>query len=330
MSYSEFVKSGRQVFRIGFGAMGLGGVFGYYDDDYFIRSVHSCLEQGVNFIDTARAYGKSEELIGKALQTWPGEKPFIATKALATPSPVDAPWLGWQEPVSAKYAYPKGSIRASAEQSLKLLGVEEIDLLQLHQYWAWESNDDWMEEMLRLKEEGKVRHIGISLPDHRHDLALQLVRSGLIDSVQTIINIFDPLALDCLVPICQENGVAVIARAILDEAGLTGAIGMETEIEKTDYRYQYFDCVPREVYIERVNRLKPFIPEHADSLAELAIKFVLHHPGISVALTSMHVHEYAVQNIAAAGSTPLPAEVFEQLRHKHRFIKNFYQARRHV
>ena len=92
-----------------------------------------------------------------------------------------------------------------------------------------------MEELLQLKQEGKIRGIGISLPDHRHDIAMPLIQSGQINSVQTVFNIFDPIALDCLVPICQ-NDVAVIARCILDEGGLTGFLKEDSEFEEGDFR----------------------------------------------------------------------------------------------
>ncbi|MNI33047.1 Aldo/keto reductase family protein [compost metagenome] len=187
-----------------------------------------------------------------------------------------------------------------------------------------------MEELLRLKEEGKVNFIGVSLPDHRHDHAISLVRAGVIDSVQTIINIFDSVALDCLVPICQENQVAVIARVILDEGGLTGFLKKDTVIAESDYRHQYFDCQPRQVYLDKVERLRHYIPEHASSLTELAIKFVLQHPGVTVAISSMQVLEYAAENIAAAQKERLPDDLFELIKIRERWIRHFYHARRHL
>jgi methylglyoxal reductase len=318
-----------RIFRLGYGAMGLGGVFGEREEEVLIRSVHTALDEGINFIDTARAYGRSEEIIGKALKKWTGHKPFIATKALAADArAVDFPGMGWQYPRPLEMTYPKGSIRRSAEESLRTLGVETLDLLQMHQYWAWEASDYWMEELLRLKEEGKIRYIGISVPDHRHDIASQLIQSGLIDSVQTIINIFDSQALDCLIPLCQKHGVAVIARCIMDEAGLTGAIKQNTLFDASDYRHRYFDAVPREMYIAKVDQLRRFIPEHASSLADLAIRFVLSHPGVTVALASLQNQRHAVDNIASANNSPLPVNVFDQICYRHRWVKNLYQERR--
>jgi methylglyoxal reductase len=325
MKYNPFGKLSTQVSRLGFGAMGLGGVFGSYDEKELVRSVQHCLEKGVNFIDTARNYGESERILGLALKEWTGKKPFIASKVQSR-GPGN---LGWGQPIPIETAYPKGWLRESTELSLRLLGVETIDLMQLHQYWPqWDHVDYWMEELLQLKQEGKIRGIGVSLPDQRHDIALSLVQSGAIDSVQTVMHIFAPLALDCLIPICQMNDVAVIARCILDEGGLTGFLREETEFEEGDFRQSYFDYLPRAVYMDRVNRLKEaFVPKYADSLAELAIKFVLHHPGVTTAISSMHVTKYADENIAAVERDPLPDEVFEEIRRHYRWVRNLYETK---
>jgi methylglyoxal reductase len=332
MQHSTFARSNESVSRLGFGAMGLAGMFGKQDDAAMVRSILYALENGINFIDTARAYGRSEEIIGKALKEWRGARPFIATKAASSTIPNALPGAGFHFPVDVQLAYPPGSIRANVEQSLQKMDIETLDLIQLHQYWPhWDSVDYWMEELLKLKEEGKVKFIGVSLPDHRHDHAISLVRAGVIDSVQTVVNIFDSVALDCLVPICRENNVAVIARVILDEGGLTGFLKEDTVIAESDYRYNYFDCLPRQVYLDKVDRLRQqYIPEYASSLTELAIKFVLQHPGVTVAISSMQVLEYATENIAASQKAPLPDDVFELIKIRERWIRHFYHARRHL
>jgi aryl-alcohol dehydrogenase-like predicted oxidoreductase len=209
-----------------------------------------------------------------------------------------------------------------------MLGIETIDLMQTHQFWPqWDRSDFWMEELIRLKEEGKIRYIGISIPDQRHDIALPIILSGKIDSIQTVFNIFDPLPLDCVIPFCYEQGIAVIARCILDEGGLTGFLKEDTVFEPNDYRNSYFNYGSRKQYMERVDRLRKFIPQHADSLAELAIKFVLKHPGVTVALSSMHIPKYANENIAAVDKAPLSDEVFEEIFQHHRWVRNFYETK---
>jgi methylglyoxal reductase len=327
-----FEGHGKSLFRLGFGAMGLDGRFGSQDDETMIGSVLYSLEQGVNFIDTARAYGRSEELVGKALKRWTGTRPFLATKVEASPAPASyLPGAGYHYAIPVDVAYPRGSVTRSVEESLRQLGADSIDLVQMHQYWPqWDASDYWMEELIRLREQGKIRFIGVSLPDHRSDLGIGLVRTGQIDAIQTIINIFDSTAFDGLVPICQENGVAVIARVIMDEGGLTGWLHESTVIPETDYRYQYFDCVPRSVYIDKINRLQTYIPDHSQSLAELAIRFVLSDPGVTVALTSMQVRHYAESNIEAARKDALPSDVFETMKVRNRWIRHFYHERRQL
>jgi methylglyoxal reductase len=320
MQYTEFAASGRAVSRLGFGAMGFAGWFGQQPEADHIAALLLALEGGVTVIDTARAYGDSERILGAALRQWSGPAPFIATKVEAL-----AGITQWGTVVPAEAAFPKGQVMASCEASLRALGLEQVDLLQLHTYWAnWGLDGAWMEELQRLKGQGKIRHIGISVPDHRSDMVLPIVASGLIDSVQTIVNIFDPTALEVLVPLCAARKVAVIARCILDEGGLTGFLTPETTFDAGDFRHDYFDgTVPRGSYIGKVSALQAYVPQHAASLAALAIKFVLKDPGITTAITSMHVPAFAAANIAAVDEPELDDAVFARLMTRHRFIKNF-------
>lgn len=321
MQYSTFASTGKKVSRIGYGAMGLGGAFGTFNENEGIRSLLHFLEQGGNFIDTARHYGNSEEIIGKALKQWKGEPPFIATK-IQSHGPDNTRWA---IPEKVETVFPKHLIRQNVETSLQLLGVDFIDNLQLHLYWPnWGVSGYWMDELLALKQEGKVGSVGVSLPDCRADVGLPLIMSGLIDSVQLICNIFDPTALDCVVPICRQYNVAVIARCVLDEGGLSGFLTEDMEFETQDFRKTFFEEVPRSMYIERINQLRKFVPEHAASLAKMALKFVLKDAGITTAITSMHIEKHAQENMEAANEQELTDEIFYELRTKHRWIRNFY------
>ena len=212
----------------------------------------------------------------------------------------------------------------SCETSLRELGLDAVDLMQLHLYWpTWGRDGYWIEELQALKESGKARAIGISIPDHPHDRAIPLVESELIDSVQTILNIFGSEPLDTLIPICQARGVAVIARCILDEGGLTGTLTEDATFPPGDFRHGYFDwTVPRRAYLAKVDALRPYVPEHASSLAALAVKFAIHHPGVTTAITSMHVEDYARLNAAAVEEDPLSEDLFWRLRTSHRFEVN--------
>lgn len=325
MEYASFARSDRRVSRLCFGAMGLNCAFGRYDERDLIHAVLRCLERGVTMIDTARTYADSEAIVGKALKEWKGARPFIASKAAPQGLPTNN---GWGIPNPIEISYPRGAVTRSVETSLRALDVDCIDLMQLHQYWAqYDDADYWLEELEALKSQGKIRYVGISCTDHRSDGAISLVRSGRIDSVQTIVNIFDPLAFDSLVPVCQRNRVAVIARCVLDEGGLTGFLNEATTFDDVDFRENYFRRGPLAEYVRRVEALRSYIPRAASSLADLALRFVLHHPGITTANVSLHIPEHADEDIAAVDKPPLPDDVFEELRRKHRWLMNLYEEK---
>ena len=319
MLATAWPRSGEAVSRLGFGAMGFAGWFGDQPERAHVAALHRALDLGVNVIDTARAYGDSERIVGLALREWRGAKPFLATKIERL-----GRRRGWAMPIPAEEAFPKGHVSRSAEESLRALGVDQVDLMQLHIWWpTWGIAGYWMDELQALKESGKARFVGVSIPDHRSDMALSIVASGLIDSVQTIVNIFDPLALENLAPACAANDVALIARCILDEGGLTGFLTAETTFAADDYRAGYFDeVIPRAAYMAKVDALRRFVPEHAGSLAALALKFVVHDPAVTTALSSMHVTAHAEANVAALTGPPLSDAVFDDLFAHHRFIKN--------
>ena len=319
MQYRKFPKSGEDISVLGFGAMGFAGWFGAISDADCIKTLHYAMDRGVNFVDTARAYGESERIVGAALRSWAGQKPFLATKVESL-----GPRSQFGMPLPVEQAFPKGHVTADCERSLRAMGVESVDLIQLHLYWpTWGSSGYWMDELQALKQQGKVRFVGVSVPDHRSDMVLPLVTSGLIDSVQTIVNIFDPLALEVLAPICAQNQVAVIARCILDEGGLTGSLTRDVVFAEGDFRHGYFDkSISRDWYIHKVDKLRQYVPGAASSLAALALKFATHSPEVTTAITSMHVEQYARTNIDALDEPRLSDELFETLRTSHRLIKN--------
>lgn len=323
MQTAVFPHDGRPVSRLGFGAMGLAGWFGAHSDEELVGSVLHALESGINFIDTARAYGRSEELLSRALSEWKGAAPFVATKV----NPL-GPNTKWGRPVPVETVFPRGHVTREIDLSLRTLGIERIDLMQMHAYWAtWGVEGYWLDELDAAKQAGKIALAGISIPDHRHDIALPLVQSGRIDSVQTIVNIFDPFAGDCLVPACRKHGVGVIARCILDEGGLTGFLKADTAFESSDFRSRYFDGCGRDNYLRRVDALRQFVPGHARTLATLAVKYVLADPGVTTAISSMHVQRFADENISALLEPALAADVVEALRLQHRWTRNFYEVK---
>ena len=321
ISKTIFSSSDKEVSRLGFGAWGLSGIFEQCSEKDLIKAVITCLEKGINFIDTARDYGDSERIIGKVLKEYKGEKPFISTKIQSKGPGM----IRWGMPRDVNEVFPKGWITKSAEESLRQLGQEKVELVQLHLYWAnWGVEGYWMEELQKLKDSGKTDFIGISIPDHRHENALLIVGSGLIDSIQTIVNIFDPYAFDSLIPLCQEKKIAVLARCVLDQGGLSGFLTPTTHFEEGDLRKVLFSEDIRGEYIERVNALRQYIPTYASSLTALAIKYVLAHPGVTSALISMHIEKFANENIAVLDEPQLPEHVFKEIRRHHRWSKNLF------
>lgn len=318
---SNFANSATKVSRLGFGAWGLSGIFEQCSEKDLIKAVLNCLDKGINLVDTARDYGDSERILGKALREHKGERPFVSTKIQSKGPGM----LRWGIPRDVNEVFPKGWIIKCAEESLRQLGLEKIELIQLHLYWAnWGIEGYWMEELQLLKESGKTDFIGISIPDHRHENALVIANSGLVDSVQTIVNTFDPYAFDSLIPVCQEKNIAVLARCVLDQGGLSGFLTPATKFEEGDLRKTLFSADIRAEYIHRVQELEKYIPEYASTLTALAIKFVLTHPGVTSALISMHIEKFANENIAVLEEAPLPERVFEDIRKHHRWLKNLF------
>jgi methylglyoxal reductase len=308
------------ISKLGYGAWGLSGELGAFDRGEARRSILAYLDGGGNFIDTARAYGESERLIGETLREWTGAPPVVATKVQG-----HGPMRRWGSPWPVEEVFPSGSIRASAEESRRLLGVDALDLLQLHLYWpTWGASGYWLEELHALRDEGIVRRIGVSLPDFRPEVGLPAVLWEIVDSVQTIVNVFDPLALDCLVPMAAERDIAVIARGALDEGGLSGAIEADSTFAEDDIRSVYFAPENLAQYGQRLDRLRRFVPEHASSLANLALRFVAGQPGVTTVIVSMASEQLVRENLATFAEPPLPSDVVDELRTRHRWVRNFF------
>jgi methylglyoxal reductase len=312
---------GRPISRLGYGGWGLAGAFGAIDRRTAVRSVLTYLEEGGNLIDTARAYGESEARVGQALREWTGEAPVVATKILS-----HGPREGWGRPLPVDTVFPRGSIRASLEESLRELGRERVELVQLHLYWpTWGVDGHWLDELRELQSSDRALKIGVSLPDYRHDVALELLASGAVNSVQTVVNIFDPRALDCLAPYAAANDVALLARGVLDESGLAGCVDESTEFAAGDFRREFFTARSRREYVERIDELRSFVPGTTPSLAALAIGFVLSQAAVTSAIVSMQTEDLVRQNMALARAQPFAADVLDVLATRHRWTRNFFE-----
>jgi aryl-alcohol dehydrogenase-like predicted oxidoreductase len=321
MRYRKLGRTGIEVSEIGYGAWGIGGSqWGGADDDESIQALHHAIDLGVNFIDTALAYGggRSEQLVGHVVRERP-ETVYVATKVPPRnriwPAPAGVP---------LEEAFPTGYVSECAERSLGNLGMETVDLLQLH---VW--NDEWADraelhaEIDRLRSAGKIRFFGISINDHQPANGLRLVEGGRVDTVQVIYNVFDQSPEDELFPACRANGVGVIARVPLDEGGLTGRIGPGTEFTGDDFRAGYFRGDRKREVQERVTAIASDLGIGEDRLAETALRFVLSEPAVSTVIPGMRSLRNVDRNVAVSDGGELSADQREKLR-AHRWVRNFY------
>lgn len=321
MHYRTMGKTGLKVSEIGYGAWGIGksNWIGASDDES-IQALNRAIDLGLNFIDTALGYGDghSERLIGQVLRERQ-ETIYVATKI----PPKNYQWPA-QPGVPVHETFPADHVIACTEQSLKNLGLETIDVQQFH-VWSdeWVGEGDWLDAVQKLKEQGKIRHFGISINDHQPNNALKLIRTGVVDTVQVIYNIFEQSPEDELLPLCQEKNVGVIVRVALDEGGLTGTITPDTTFPEGDFRNGYFRGDRKREVFERVNRIAEDLGIGLDKMAETALRFVLSHPAVSTVIPGMRSIRNVERNMPVGDGKGLPAEQVEKLK-AHRWIRNFY------
>ena len=276
------------------------------------------LDQGVTCIDTARNYGESEAIIGRTLREWTGPRPFIATKI----KPRDV--FNWRFAVPIDEQFTPASIVESIDTSLRELGVEQIDFLQLHQWYdRWTERDEWHEAFEALRAAGKVRFIGVSAQDHEHDGLLRLVDRGRIDGVQLLFNVFESRPLVSVVPLCESRGVGVFLRCIFDHGGaLTGAATRDSLATEVKLSQASPEIVTE--YLSRVATLEAVARLHGMDLVELGIRFALTSDGVTTITTSSATPAHVDAAVAAAQRGPLPQELFEHVFREHVWVKNFY------
>ncbi|MFC9862621.1 MULTISPECIES: aldo/keto reductase [unclassified Streptomyces] len=320
MRYRELGRSGLSVSEIGYGAWGIGesGWVGATEDES-VRALHRAIDLGVNFIDTARGYGESERIVGRVVRERAGDGVRVATKV----PPKNAVWPA-PDGLDPAAAFPGEHIRESLETSLRAAGLDHFDVLQFH-VWndEWVGRGDWLETITELKKEGKIGLFGVSINDHSPDSALELVRSGSVDSLQIIYNIFDQSPADELLPLCAEHGVGVIVRVALDEGGLTGRITAGTTFPEGDWRNRYFRGDRPAQIEQRVSAIVADLGIAPDEIAENALRFVLSSPAVSTVIPGMRTLRNVERNTAVSDGRPLTADQLAVLA-KHRWERNFY------
>ena len=306
----------------GFESWGIGGkMWADSNDEESIKALHRAIELGVNFIDTALVYGDghSERLIGKVLKET-RENVYVATKI----PPKNMVWPALKG-TPLREVFPYEHIIKSTEQSLKNLGVDAIDLQQFH-VWndEWARMDEWWEAIQKLKEEGKIRFFGVSINDHEPWNAIELIKTGRVDTVQVIYNIFDQSPEDELFPICMQYNIGVIVRVPFDEGSLTGKITPETKFPDGDWRNRYFRDDRKQQVWERVKKLEKLLGNEAQTLSELALRFCLSHEAVSTVIPGMRKVQHVEENVKVSDGRKLSQKMLFELR-KHRWVRNFYR-----
>ncbi len=325
MRYREFGRTGWQVSEIGYGMWGLGSWSGS-DDQESLASLETAVVHGCNFFDTAYAYGdgRSEHLLGQIVRAHSDKRLYTATKI----PPKNKQW-----PASAgttlQETYPPDHVEEFVHRSLRNADLESFDLIQFHTWDdKWLRDDRWFYKLDDLRSQRLLKAIGISLNRWEPWNGIRAVKTGQVDAVQVIYNIFDQNPEDELFPVCAEMRVAVIARVPFDEGTLTGTLTKESRWPEDDWRNTYF--VPENLIpsVERADALKEILAgwnrEHKGepeiTMPELALRFILSNPTVSTVIPGMRKLSHVKANIEASDAGPLPAELLAELK-KHRWVR---------
>ncbi len=310
MNYRRFGRTNWKVSEIGYGMWGMGGWTGS-DDDESLQSLQRSVDLGCNFFDTAWGYGAghSEGLLGRLVRANPDKKLYTATKM----PPKNFIWPSRRE-FALEDCFPPDHIEEYVHKSLENAGLDSYDLMQFHTWEdGWLADDRWVHKLADLRSQGLIQAVGISINRWEPWNGVAAVRSGFIDAVQVIYNIFDQNPDDELFPACDEMDVAVIARVPFDEGTLTGKLTKESTWPADDWRSTYFVPENLRSSVEHADALKPLIPAGM-TMPEMALRFILNSQSVSCIIPGMRKLPHVEQNIAASDAGPLPEALHDQLK----------------
>jgi aryl-alcohol dehydrogenase-like predicted oxidoreductase len=310
MKCRVFGKTGWEVSEIGYGMWGMGGWTGS-DDEESLRSLQCAVDLGCNFFDTAWDYGEghSENLLGQIIRANSDKRLYTATKI----PPKNFSWPSKRH-YTVDDCFPPDHIEEYVYSSLKNAALESFDLIQFHTWEdSWLEDDRWIRKIDQLKAQGLFRAFGISINRWEPWNGVKAVKSGLIDAVQVIYNIFDQNPEDELFPACDEMNVAVIARVPFDEGTLTGTLTKESKWPEGDWRNSYFGPENLIPSVERADAIKKILPADMP-MAKAALRFILHNKTVSTIIPGMRKLNHVEANIASVDAGLLSEDLYMKLR----------------
>src|SRR5918995_1580892 len=319
LKYRDLGQTGMRVSEISLGTWAVGDGWGTVSEDDALGALNRAVDLGVNFLDTADVYGdrRSEKLISTLLKARPNDEILVANKA------------GRRLDPHTPEGYDYDNLSAFVERSLNNLGVEALDLLQLHcPPTEVYRQDSTFEALDRLQEAGKIRNYGVSVEkveEARMALAYPNVRT-----VQIIFNIFRQKPAEEFFPLAEESNIGILARVPLASGLLSGKMSAERTFAEDDHRSfnregkafdrgETFSGVDFETGLEAAEELKELVPE-GQTLAQLALRWLLMHPAVSCAIPGGKNPSQVEDNVAAAEMPPLPDEAMRRAReiyHQH-------------
>jgi len=322
MKYRPLGKTGIEVSEIGFGAWALGDAewWGAQSQKDSLAALEKAVDLGVTLIDTASVYGDSERILRTFLAGRSGSTPLIVSTKTAPENGIwrPDPWTRWEEAFSEAY------LRRDVEERLQALGVECLDVLFLHSWTrAWNRDPGPLFALQKLKQEGKIRAVGISTPEQDQDSVNDPMKAGLLDVVQVIYNLFEQDPSAELLPTAQATGTGVIVRVAFDEGALTGKYSAGTRFPATDFRATYFKGERLSDTVERVKAIENDVAGSGYTLPQAALLYPLAQPGVSAVIPGIRTISQAEQNTAVGALPPLPDTLLKTLR-RHRWNRGVW------
>lgn len=321
MNYRELGRTGWRVSTISFGAWAIGGTWGTISDVDSTAALHRALDMGVNFFDTADVYGdgRSEKLLAR-LKRDRREPFYVATKAGRRLSPHVAD------------GYTKANLTSFIERSLKNLGREAIDLLQLHcpptEVYYQPEVFGWLDELVQA---GKLRFYGVSV--EKVEEALKAIEYPGVQSVQIIFNIFRQRPAGLFFAEAQRRNVGILVRLPLSSGMLTGKFKADAVFERDDHRAfnrhgeefdrgETFSGLDFALGLKAVEELRPLAPA-GSSLTQMALRWILMFPEVTCAIPGAKRPAQVEENVKAADIPPLSDETMMKIRSVYdRLVKN--------